>query len=352
MEAYFQTELKEAYESLPAEYWELVEENGHVYSLFRNFFFHSFACIYKNSLNPENAMYQALTDPSLDPEDAIGILDEAYQYCAAKESKGIWYLPDGWTQYLQNSIVSIPFHSWRTETYFDDVAPLVGIDYLGGKNEIICLLDSPVFQKITDLYRVMLANGRSIDDWQKSDFIIGDGVGYLERDETDQVAGSVYYNRGFNDNGQCICIRKDTPKLQYVLDFVNHVISEPEYARRFYMVEEERIEIPPIYCNRYMFITGHLDENKENLIVQAKKTPLTGFVFDNASVEEEIVAIQKYLIKSPVFARLEDTDNWQSFDKDLETFRREIYDLGLQKIIDEANRQYTEWQKAQPEPEN
>lgn len=346
LELYFETGLKETYESVPKEYWELNQENSHVYNLFESFQFQSFGFVYEGDLDSEAEVFQMIQNE----EDPVRTLDALIVYYQENQSVLQWHLPNGQRTYFRNTMVSIPFSEWETDVFFHEIAPLVGIDYLGGNDEIICLLDSPVFQKITDLYQVIYAKGAYLSGYRGA-VRIGNNCVKENTVINSSLEENIYYNAGIYNSERYLCIRKDTPKLDYVLDFIRNVTTDEDYANQFYFGKDGNDLLNSL---RYRFLNSkaltkrseyYQKDYLEHLMVQAKKTPLTGFVLDTTNIKEEIDAIQMYLLSSEAFQHIENVDEWKTFDEDMKQFRRDIYDLGMQKIIDEANTQYKAWRE-------
>ena len=86
--------------------------------------------------------------------------------------------------------------------------------------------------------------------------------------------------------------------------------------------------------------------------------PLAGFALDTEKVEEQLAAVKNlYEMGSsdgtirinPFEALYYDATNWERHDEIIDSFVEQLYDAGLQDIIDEANRQIEAYHKQQEE---
>lgn len=370
LDAYMQKELLPLYEARPQKYWELARDNGVLYNLYERTYFYSLGCQYIKSYPSQKDI---ISEEFLDEMESSASLAESFaciQEMLQSHRTSYWAGPSGGITYLQNKMVSIPFSSWQTEAYFASVAPLVGMDFISGQDEIISLLDSDTFQLITDQYRKAHQSGQTSCTLGSNMFQLTSWVNTDDnQDETlinVPLNQEIYFNPPYNEEQRYISIRKGSNQIPYALDLVLQLTTNQSMAEKFYMqdptsVKEEAdeyydsSELNGLYLQcRLVNICTLLPQknnlyadpqNLQDIIEQAQATPLTGFVFDMSPVSEEIQQIQSYLLTSETYKTIEGGKDWDHWETNLQQFQEELDALGFQKVIQEANRQYQAWKE-------
>ena len=357
LEPYFNDALYQAYQSMPSNYWDLIATDSHIYNIsFPQIDqFQSFGYAWLPDEQPSESLLSLLTTKDT-PEDSLEYVTKNIETA----TKGVqWLLPNGsFTLFQRLDLVRITFQRWGTESYFDYVAPLVGIDFIGGTDEIICILDSPLFIQVSNLFKSIYSTGNYTGDYASYDISLKSNWDMYPDQFILVNEGDMYYNSEYYTKQKSISLRKDTALLEYTLDFVNSVISDTEFAKHFYGIYRfpEPEEWRAISNRLVLLYPSDLpDLNTSTLVKQyteyAQKTPAAGFILDDSNIQEEIKAIENYLLpqseKSGTYDRLTNTEEWEHFDEIKEQMRQELNELGLQKILDEANRQYQEWKSNQ-----
>lgn len=352
MEEHLAAELLPLYETRPANYWSLLQENGHIYNLYdQTNDFYSLAIIYqKISYGEDHCITEGFLSKLAENQEITQSLGTIQEFLLQNTMK-TWHFSAGTgTWFLQNGMQRIPFTEWSPDTYFASVAPLIGADFVSGSEEIISLLDSPTFQAITEQYRFIkkeryLSNGDGT-------FAIINRVGRSleEYDILLPFEQPIYYNEPYEDGHRYMTVRKDSGHKEEVMDLIIKLTTNREAAEIFYMGNaaaeiKGNIFFLPYYrfINGRSLVSGQDAEQVNAMIEQALPTPVTGFVFDKKPVKDEILAVERYLEQSAALTELEKTENWDEWDKWYHQLKEELDELGFQKILQEANRQYQEW---------
>ena len=357
LEAYFDNELQEAYESMPEKFWDLALIDSHVYDISANSqsmqSFQSFGYYWDAASELSEDIRETLEEKDTIEESLQYLTDHIEQITAGVQ----WRLPDGsWTLYQRADLVRLAFQEWGVDSYFDYMAPLIGIDYVGGTDEIICILDSPTFNRVTDFFLELEKTGSYIQNSLGSGLRVDSTLQREAREHSVSVENRIYYNMEYNLDMLNVSVRKDTQYLTYVLDFINRVITETDYAKQFYGVEQFPEDWDWV-SGRYRILhysdLAEYDETAlfRDYIQYATPIPTAEFVLDDSAIQEEIEAIEKYLLpqeeKLGTYDRLTNSAEWKQWNEIREQMRRELDELGLQTVIDEANRQYREWKSKQ-----
>ena len=100
------------------------------------------------------------------------------------------------------------------------------------------------------------------------------------------------------------------------------------------------------FANR-AYPTNREQPNQAELLIStlnsAELSPIFDLEFTLSGLEEQVNAAYEVLreFSDKIFY------NSGSFDDIVAEYRQELYDAGIQDIIDESNRQYEEWEKSQ-----
>ena len=80
----------------------------------------------------------------------------------------------------------------------------------------------------------------------------------------------------------------------------------------------------------------------QQLNESAEKSPILGFVINTDSIKTEISTLTSICNDADQVYRTGSMKDYDSYKKEI---KKKLENAGLEKVIDEINKQYTEWKK-------
>ena len=350
--------LRPLYESMPELYWKSMSVNGHIYNVVRE------------ALNKQSGFF--VPEEFFDRTD----LDIAEQPYSWEEWENIY--PTIYEKndnkpfiafFVLNTETSQAYNLYCFENAFRMITPYLGISLNGeGSGKVECVYESAYASKVKEWW---------IRQWEKG--YVSDAIEDIHFDtaifRTDTMRGFCYpfpvtvngyklypfgntiplYAEVSGAQKNYTVINKNSADLDMVFQFFNDLVLEEELINE---VVSYMLPLSPlvIYMQGYEYGWRWIesDENTRNLMEEywemTELAPYSEFVFDKTPVLEQMEAIEKVFqsynqpgkndweeVYPKNNASLEEwSANW---DANVAILLEQMYDAGLQDIIDEANRQ-------------
>jgi hypothetical protein len=182
---------------------------------------------------------------------------------------------------------------------------------------------------------------------------------YAGEEEVLEIVLDDYYGRFINKNKSANFISQFSKNKAFAFDFLNRVYTDSYLAnlllygieKKNYIIEDGKISknIRYVYDftntigNTYLLYPMFFEftNRRERYWYIQENTPYTyhDFEFDVSRVIDELQATDKIMTKIDklLYSNVED------FDAYIEDIRRQLYDSGVQKLLDEANLQKEKW---------
>jgi putative aldouronate transport system substrate-binding protein len=340
---------KELYDLMPAKHWEALRVNGHIYGI--DGAMETLSYDYGYFVNAELADKYGF-DISLPIEDQVEVLQEVRK----NESSDLFSL------YVQN--LTMP-------SLFTNIFSISNAMYFDENNNVAkCILDNETFTNrirfYNDLRKIGLLSNRGASGSQ-SFFILQDNIPGGSTIYKSGEAVDVDYNGNiiraipifneqthvrctFNATGVCsqsknknkafdlLALTQTDPYLNnllaYGLEGVDYNVTDGYADTIINPINVDRFANKMI-CHR-SYRSKWTPQNYVDIFENAMLSESIGFAFDGRSVKDEIFATNN-AVWNYTFLGNDD------FDTEVENFHTELKALGIERMIDECNRQYQEY---------
>lgn len=272
---------------------------------------------------------------------------------------------------------------FSTPQYFDTIIEPIGVELgdetLTVKNVFETEKAKSTLQTLREYYKLGYINADSAtaqDDKSVKRFITkGDGQPYAEilwgKDLGYEVVATPIMESlvtNASTTGSMIAVSNQSKNKEKAVEFLN-LLNTDEYLRNllnygiegvhYTRVNDDQIKLDPEKSKNYsvgyytlgnLFITDVLDnepitkwEEFKQFNDAAENSPILGFKFDTAPVSNQLAAINNVVeeFKRIIFSGSVDIDEY------LTKFNNKLKEQGLDKVIEEAQRQLNEWVSAQ-----
>ena len=361
--------LAPLYESMPAMYWEEVRTNGAIYNLVRlRLNTQSGMCIVGESLESRGIDIGDPTSMSLEEwEEQFEKLYEANNY-----EPFIFYLSS--SDLYRCAVLD---NLYCFDSAFRMITPYLGISLQEPEAGVICVYESDYAAWIKEWWVRQWENGyvtEDMTDYFKAE--AGEETGLVFMPDTrlqicypfpviSEKNGHELYPflnttpiyaevKGL-ESGYTL-IPKTAPHLETVYQVLNDLATDEELAGRvvsiFLPLCPQVIWLDSAYESgyRWMGSTEKAKELTKKAWEMSYLAPYSDFVFDETPVKEQYEAVQKLFAsfnqpdnpwgEKMMPSRYNSLEEWSSnWDANIAMLLEQMYDAGLQDIIDEANRQ-------------
>ena len=361
--------LAPLYASMPAMYWEEVRANGAIYNLVRlRLNTQSGMCIVGESLESRGIDIGDPTSMSLEEwEEQFEKLYEANDY-----EPFIFYLPS--SDLYRCAVLD---NLYCFDSAFRMITPYLGLSLQEPEAGVICVYESDYAAWIKEWWVRQWENGyvtEDMTDYFKAE--AGEETGLVFMPDTrlqicypfpviSEKNGHELYPflnttpiyaevKGL-ESGYTL-IPKTAPHLETVYQVLNDLATDEELAGRvvsiFLPLCPQVIWLDSAYESgyRWMGSTEKAKELTKKAWEMSYLAPYSDFVFDETPVKEQYEAVQKLFAsfnqpdnpwgEKMMPSRYNSLEEWSSnWDANIAMLLEQMYDAGLQDIIDEANRQ-------------
>lgn len=375
--------LQPLYESMPKEYWKTLTANGCIYSTVR------FLPVGRSGLEIDEEQLKRLGIEV--PSDLVGKpLKEWSDFLAAvfvaNQNKPFIESPY-YLNIADEEISSVPYvlgNCW--DAHFQMIAPFVGISYEEPEKGAQCIFESDYAKEMDRLWEEFAEKGylqiyttqelqsKFPADWKQVDNqtpIMRVNYCYSTKPYMPYM-DEIYTVYPLEKEGHYapnmlehyfhqVLIPKESVNKDVTYQFMNDMSTDIELAQ---VVKGDMYEdgvnnlLTPTSTAQYQEpkANGPTEENiekqKENY-QSLLEPPLPGFAMDTEKVKKQMAAVRRlYKIKDNmiigIFSMTKESCfsyGWAGHDEITDSFVQQMYDAGLQDIIDEANRQIEAYQK-------
>ncbi len=345
--------LKEVYQSIPEIYWETVKVNGAVYSIIR-----SFANRVDSLLFPKDFENMQLSIP----EECIGASlqewEDFFETIYQKNGQESFLLPPFTSGYADMPVM--PGLGWSA--HFQLITPYIGIAYDEPELGPQLIYQSQYAKEIIRTWQKFAECGY-INLYNFDQLYISPMLGYDVIPQQEEVRGCYYPMQQeiyaapqlLYSPTMELLIPKENKGFDLTCQFLNDIANDIELSRVVCLTEqgESFLRATPtadmffeIGQNSGLF--GTEEENKEQLVNRLKlnkEAPLPGFVFDWTEVEKEYIEIEGYLASNPLSILSSDLSVWGNWESYIQDMIDTMYELGLQAVLDEVQRQIEVYNK-------
>lgn len=371
--------LRPLYDSMPEVYWDTVSVNGHIYNTAR---------FYPNEIQtvdiPETILEKTgLTVPEEligkdigEWKDFFGAIYEANDHIPVLRNPVTY--GEGWTKPIFSANV------WDSQ--FQMITSCLGISYEKPEEGIQCVYESEYAKKMLDIWKEFEAAGyiefyqdrpeMSLEQSKERGNNMlsvepGCDLGHTTCWYAHQVRIQIGHDKYATQTDihsapelptikqYQVLVLKETEKFEKICEFLNDMSQDETLLQIVHHPDEEG--------NLVVFLSPHadllegavlgvdlnektIDENREkkaSRLAALQPVPAPGFVFDPSNVKKQNEAIISLLASTDakLGEEVQSAESWKSIDARLESIVEQLYEAGLQDIIDEANRQLEAYQK-------
>ena len=361
--------LAPLYASMPAMYWEEVRANGAIYNLVRlRLNTQSGMCIVGESLESRGIDIGDPTSMSL--EEWEGQFEKLYE--ANDYEPFIFYRPSSSLEGGCGVLDAL----YCFDSAFRMITPYLGLSLQEPEAGVICVYESDYAAWIKEWW---------VRQWEKG-YVTDDLTEYFKASEGEEAglafmpdtrlqicypfpvisqygvesypfssATPIYAEVKGLESGYTL-IPKTAPHLETVYQVLNDLATDEELAGRVVSITlplcPQVIWLDSAYESgfRWMGSTEKTKELTEKAWEMSYLAPYSDFVFDETPVKEQYEAVEKLFASfnrrdNPWGERMKPSrynslEEWSSnWDANIAMLLEQMYDAGLQDIIDEANRQ-------------
>lgn len=368
--------LQALYESMPDTYWETLKINDSIYSTVR------FNPVVRSAIIIDKSAMESL-GLSLPNHTGAKSLKEWKEYFEAI------FEANGGKPFLVNPFITgredieiTPFmkgFSWFD--HFQLVAPHLGISYEEPELGVQCIYESSYAREVLDIWNeyaekqyvlcYSLEEYQTLFEMELKDIVPMVTIGWSYQNEVTEIENGIYAyplqdtcyaipQYAAIESGRLyqVLIPKNAPHLYTTFQFMNDMATDVELSK---VICERAVESE--YDYSWCVLTpaaGSIDgvgtryfyddpveglKNLERSYGSLKQTPAPGFVFDTSSLQDTIEAIKAIVdpkTQNP-FAELAYGElgfqGWLQNEEKIQEYIDELYNAGLQTLIDAANEQ-------------
>lgn len=369
-------ELQPLYESMPDTYWETLKINDSIYSTVR------FNPVVRSAIIIDKSAMESL-GLSLPNHTGAKSLKEWKEYFEAI------FEANGGKPFLVNPFITgredieiTPFmkgFSWFD--HFQLVAPHLGISYEEPELGVQCIYESSYAREVLDIWNeyaekqyvlcYSLEEYQTLFEMELKDIVPMVTIGWSYQNEVTEIENGIYayplqdtcyaipqYAAIESGSLYQVLVPKNAPHLYTTFQFMNDMATDVELSK---VICERAVESE--YDYSWCVLTpaaGSIDgvgtrrfyddpveglKNLERSYGSLKQTPASGFVFDTSSLQDTIEAIKATVdpkTQNP-FAELAYGElgfqGWLQNEEKIQEYIDELYNAGLQTLIDAANEQ-------------
>lgn len=255
-------------------------------------------------------------------------------------------------------------------SHFQMIAPHLGISYEEPELGVQCIYESTYGKEMMDLWK---------EYFEKGYLKISGGFDPTGKDIVTVTNG---FNTQMTSNGQYatypieaqsynafylssyeyyqMLVTKGSSHLEEVYEFMNDMAQDDAFAQLVNSDAETGFFVLDLTPGAGLkstggmetFLTEPVEENRayqRSIYETMEDCPVPGFVFDSQPVEQQLEAIDELYsaeqgtLIDPFNSRR--VDSWDIYEETMETVIDQLYEAGLQEVIDEANRQIEVYQK-------
>ena len=341
--------LSDLYGSMPNGYWETVSQNGHIYSPVRN---------------SENMVQAFLINPTDLDEVDVTIPDQLIGQ-PLTEWKSLFediYAANGGKGFLMpfTAFPGIPFQCGLYQTHFQLITPFLGIDYENPEKGVQCVYETEYSNEVIDFWLDCMEKGYLESNGlfyliSTYGFSLEASRFHLEGNMAYPVQDTIY-NTPDSLNRTALLISQKSDKIESIYAFYNDLATDFDLCQQVTCYERtdgsggttQYIELflsPVASFFGKKAVESYVEDNYEDAYASYEKrlsvlqeAPLKDFVFDDSLVKEEMADIDEIMEDFGAITYSPDS-SWKEIKEDLVN---QLYDAGMQKVMDEVNRQIAE----------
>ena len=350
--------LQPLYESMPPIYWESVKNNGAIYNITRSNFRNLQGATQLNAEKYEEITGETITeDTALDWSDWEEKFPELY---AQNENQPFLYAINASGG---NHEPAATIYMFSNE--FRMITPYLGIPLHEEDAKVECIYESEYATEVKDWWIRQYEAGYGLDSSGASEqmlCMLPYDVIYPFARKNGESAWLIPFNnevpmyaREAGANQSYVLIPKGAPHTEELYQLLNELALNEELAQG--VLNEVALPLCPQILwlqeeqTRWQGSTEATKAAVEQLFEQAYTAPYSDFVFDETPIKERYQAVEALFEgfntpggiaweKETDPYRCASLEEWSAnWDANVAMLLEQMYDAGLQDIIDEANRQ-------------
>lgn len=363
--------LQTLYQSMPEQYWRTLEVNGHIFNTVR--------------LQPVQKTAVFVNESIL---RTFNLEVPEGSYVSGENSVWETFLAEVFSKNEKKPFFSNTFlfnlKMFGLQEHFQMVGPYIGISYEEPEKGVQCIFESNYCRDTLKSWQELVAKQYvQCYSYEEYEEYFGE-KGFLE-----SIMGmTIFSDDGREGEFACYPVQKtsyaypihseryldpDYPyyqllvpqscmKQELVFQFLNDMASDRELAAQIHEIPDA-VSYPVFYLTPASGIkdavgeSSFLDEPlKENQQTQwqsyasLKEVPAQGFVFNEEPVQttiDKLMQLSSFYLgeENPFIELTSGAANWDHYKQYIDDFVAELYDNGMQEVIDEANRQLAAYNK-------